>query len=646
MRLGSYHFDIREVKERLTVIIVIIVGLLSILTVRLFYLQVYKGDIYRRFSEKNRITKLWIPARRGIIYDRNLNRIAGNRPSFNLTMTRAYVPNLHDTLFYLDELIKLEEDNLSERLKSIKRFHKYRPKTILIDMSRDHLALVETHKTNDLMKGINIDDTNIRHYFYNEIGAHLIGYIGEINERGLRELNRKEGVPKYKLGDFTGKFGIEKKYEEYLRGIDGIKAVEVDARGRIREEELIGEIYKKDLERKPKPGLGIVLNVDAELQKVSYESFKEGESGAIVAINPANGEILVLVSYPSFNPEIFAKRISKEKWAELNDNPFLPLIDKTVMGQYPPGSTYKMILLIAALEEGLIDKKFHVTCYGKFRFGNRTYRCHKEKGHGKVGLRDSIIKSCDVFYYKLGLKLGVDKIAEWAKKFGFGTNVGLGMNNEKEGLVPTSEWKYKAKKEKWQPGETISIAIGQGFNLATPIQLANYMATIANGGRLYKPYLLKTIITEKSDYDLENAVKPTLIKDLNLKEDTLKIVHEALHGVVNNPAGTAYWFARTKKVPISGKTGTAQVVALEKSEELDERRFKDHALFVAYAPSEDPKIALAVVVEHGGHGSSGASPKAKMIIEKYMEILEERRSADEVVEYSDEKKIEASNKEE
>jgi penicillin-binding protein 2 len=424
------------------------------------------------------------------------------------------------------------------------------------------------------------------------------------------------------MGDLTGKFGLEKKYEKYLRGYDGIRAVEIDARGRIRTGTPLEQISTSDLERKAVQGLNIKLSIDLDIEKVAYNVFGEGEAGSLVAMNTKNGEIIAMVSKPSFDPSLFAGRIERKIWDGFNQDPNLPLMDRAIRGQYPPGSVFKIIVAIAALEEKEIDQNTNINCGGGVQFANRFYRCWKKEGHGVVNVRKGLVQSCDSFFYRVGLKVGVDRIAKYAKMLGLGERSGILLNNEKSGLIPSSEWKKRFYGEKWYDGETLSTSIGQGYNQVTTLQLARMISAIANKGKLFVPKLLLSVSDiNNNKIDTENVVdeEPEII---TISEKTWKIIHEALAGVMNEPGGTAYWSGRMEKYIGAGKTGTAQVVKMAsgervKSEELD-YRYRDHALFVAFAPVSDPEIGVAVITEHGGHGSSAAAPKAKAVIEAYL----------------------------
>ena len=437
--------------------------------------------------------------------------------------------------------------------------------------------------------------------------AHILGYVGEISNAELE----KDSYSEYKSGDIVGKYGIERCLDEYLRGESGGEQVEVNVDGRRLK--VLGRVASV-------PGYNIALTIDAGLQKVSRDAFT-GQEGIAIVMDPRDGSILAMVSKPSFDPNLFNRGISEDDWNKLSSDPMSPLQNKAISGQYPPGSTYKLIVAAAALQEGLIttDKKF--SCDGTYRMGNRVFRCWKKKGHGAVDLHRAIVESCDVYFYNLGELLGVNKLAEYAREFGLGSKSGVILPGEKGGLVPTKEWKLRRVKEPWQKGETTSLAIGQGFVLVTPLQLLNAYCAVANGGSLYKPRIVKEIVTAKGEVIKE--FPPEKKATLAISKENIDTLRYALWGVVNEDRGTGR-VLRRKERDVSGKTGTAQVIKMpEDGEDVDKEeipyKFRDHALFVCFAPYDNPEIAVAVIVEHGGHGGSVAAPVARKIIDWYFQ---------------------------
>jgi penicillin-binding protein 2 len=468
----------------------------------------------------------------------------------------------------------------------------------------EKVALVETNALN--LPGIYIDVSPIRLYLDGEILAPVIGYTGEISKEDIEKSNDK-----YTYGEVLGKHGLEKYFDDYIRGRSGAELVEVNVHGK--------EIRNLGM-NKPVSGYNMTLTIDADLQKAAWQAL-EGKAGSAVVLDTRDGSVLAMVSSPSFDPNLFNNGISNDQWNELQNNPFAPLSNKAISGQYPPGSTYKLIVAAAALEEGVITPDTKVLCKGSFTLGNRTYRCWNKHGHGYVDLHRAIVESCDVYFYTVGKMLGVDKIAQYAKLFGLGEVAGIDLPGEKSGLVPTKEWKLKRRKSAWQLGETISISIGQGFNLITPLQLANAFAAFANGGTLWKPYLVKYI--ESTDGKIYKEFLPEKKGEVKLSPKTIEILNGALWGVVNEPGGTGH-AASIPGIDVCGKTGTSQVLGLPADEKARRRKVlgafqKDHALFACFAPLRNPEIAVAVVLENAGGGGAVAAPVARRILSAYFE---------------------------
>ncbi|MDP6560683.1 MAG: penicillin-binding protein 2, partial [Candidatus Binatia bacterium] len=421
---------------------------------------------------------------------------------------------------------------------------------------------------------------------------------------------KKLGNLGYGMGDEIGQSGLEKRWEEFLRGRDGGQQVEVDVLG--REVRVLHQVQEL-------PGHSVFLTIDRDLQESAYKAL-EGKAGAIVVMQVNSGAISALVSSPSFDPNAFAGGISSKEWSTLKDNKARPLHNRAIQGQYPPGSIYKIVLAIAALEEGAIDPERSLTCQGSMAFGNRVFRDWKKGGHGTVDLHKAIVESCDVYFYQLGQRLGVDRIARYSRMLGLGTKTGIALDGEKKGVIPDTQWKRKRYKQPWFPGETLSVAIGQGYVSVTPIQIARLMAAVANGGKLYRPWFVRRV--ESFDRTPVRNYGPDLLNSISLKEDTLAHVRKALRDVVGSQRGTGKR-ARSDRVEIAGKTGTAQVAEMRgesvKSEHLP-YAIRDHAWFATYAPATEPEIAVVVLVEHGGHGGSAAAPLAKKVIDKYFSL--------------------------
>jgi len=595
--------DAEWYRQRVTGVMICVLAAFAVLLTRLVYLQVIKGQEYRLLSLNNRIRLQSIDPPRGLIYDRNGDVLVENRPSFDVSITLKDAGKVETTVEKVSEHLGVPPGELMLRLKTSRGSSAYKPILLKQDIGRDALASIEAHKYD--LPGITVDVKLRRHYLNVRDAAHLIGYLSEISPG---ELAGKK-YPGRRRGDFIGKFGAEKAYENNLRGTRGGRQVEVNANGQVV------RVLKTVA---AKPGQDIYLTIDHALQKKA-ESLLRGVAGAAVAMEPGSGRILALASSPAFDQNYFAAGMSHEQWDSLISNPFRPMENKAIQGEYPPGSTYKIITALAGLEEGVIDENTEVFCPGFYRFGNRTYRCWKRGGHGQVKLNKAITESCDVYFYKVGELLGVDRLAWYATASGLGTPTGINLDKEAKGLIPTAAWKKRRTGVPWQKGETLSVAIGQGFNLATPLQMVGMMAAIANGGTRYKPTILETVKT--SDGRILHQSEPRVIGKLPVSESTLAMVKAGLWAVVNSDHGTARG-SRLADIEISGKTGTSQVISRKKDDTRpeDERpaHLRAHAWFVAYAPSENPAIAVAVLIEHGEHGSGAAAPVARELIKTYL----------------------------
>ncbi len=474
------------------------------------------------------------------------------------------------------------------------------------DISRNQLAIIESHKFD--LPGIHIDIEPTRHYIYKKSAAHLLGYLGQVNSEELKSGK----YPKVKTGDSIGRYGIEKSFQKFLQGKRGGRQIEVDANGRTIK-------VLKTVE--PVAGLDLNLTLDLALQQTA-EKMLEGKDGTVIALDPNNGDVLVMASSPSFDQNDFIGGISSKKWKKLIEDPGKPMNNKAIQAEYPPASTYKILTSFAGLEEKHIDMNTTAYCPGFFKYGNRIYRCWKKPGHGEVDIIDGLAQSCDVFYYQTGDKIGVDTLAQYAKGSGLGKKTGIALENERKGLIPTSAWKKKRFNEPWQGGETLSIAIGQGYNLVTPLQMAVFISAVGNGGTLYRPRIVKTI--QDSQGQTIKRIEPEITGGLPAGKETLALVKKALLKVVHSERGTARGI-RLNHVEIAGKTGTAQVFSIKKGEKVDtedlDYSLRDHAWFVCYAPADAPLIAVSVMIEHGEHGSSAAAPIAGALVKQYTQKL-------------------------
>jgi len=574
-----------------------------ILFARLFYLQLIEGPEFRRLSENNCIRLQSISPPRGLIFDCNGELLVDNRPAFDLYITLKDAAPIKQTIENLSRYTGVSTEILTSKISAAKRTPSYKPILLLQDFGRDVLAAVEVHRYN--LPGVTVNIQPRRHYIHRKYAAHLLGYLSEINSEELSSGKYKD----CKSGDYIGKFGVEKVFENYLRGEHGGRQVEVN---------VAGQVIRVLQTVEAKPGCNIYLTIDHQLQEKT-ETLLNGKAGAAIAMNPANGEILAMVSSPSFDQNDFVNGLSHEAWNALISNPRRPMINKAIQGEYPPASTYKIITAMAALEEGIIDKTTTLYCSGRYKCGDRVFRDWKEQGHGTLNIVDALAQSCDIFFYQIGQKLGVDRLAWYARACGLGDLTGIILDHENRGLVPTAAWKKRRTGVAWQAGETLSVAIGQGYNLVTPLQMLVSISAVANDGNRYRPLIFRKIETQEGELVLHGNSKKVGV--LPASGHTLDIIAEGLFKVVNHKNGTGF-NARITGIKMSGKTGTAQVVGRVGDEIAGEREFpyhlKPHAWFAAYAPSDDPTIAVVVFVEHGEHGSSVAAPIASEMIKTYL----------------------------
>ncbi|RUM92575.1 MAG: penicillin-binding protein 2 [Thermodesulfatator sp.] len=566
---------------------------------RLWYLQVMQGKYFRLLSEKNSVKSIRLQPYRGNILDRSGRLLAGVEPSFNIGIVLKDAGNIEGLLSRLEPLI--DEPSMSVRMKLVaaKGQPAYLP--VIIKRNADWKTVARIEARLYELPGVVVEVAPSRLYPYGKIAPHLLGYLAEVSLEQLKSERYSHAVP----GDLVGKYGIEARFEQELAGESGYKRVKVDARGRM---------IRVVEEKMPKSGQDLTLTIDLDLQLAAEEALSD-RPGAVVALDPRNGQVLVMASSPKFDPSIFANGLSREEWKALNDPLYSPLVNKAIQGQYAPGSTFKPLMAAAGLNEHVINMHSSFFCSGSMRLGRRRFRCWKKGGHGRTDLYKGLVQSCDVYFYNVGLKLGVDRISKYAFGFGLGKKTGIDLPGEKSGRVPTRKWKYRRYKEAWQKGETLNYSIGQGFLLVTPLQLSRMMAAIANGGILYRP---EYVLGEPADRQGTVPVKPAI----------LKTIRQVLAGVIEDPHGTARR-CRIPGIRVGGKTGTAQVVRQVKRKQ-DEKmawKFKDHALFIAFAPVDDPQIAVAVIIEHGGHGGSAAAPVARAVIERWLQLRSPKPSS-------------------
>jgi penicillin-binding protein 2 len=594
--------EVNKLKKRTDLATLAIIFFIAVVIARLWFLQIHNGALYREKADNNRVRMLDIIAPRGNILDKEGRPIITNRPCFNIVWVKEDSPDPDEIIKKLSVILNEEIAVLLKKVREAADNPRHIP--ILLKEDIDWKTLVYIENNHYELPGIRIEVLPRRKYLYGDMGSHMIGYTGEINQQELNERKWED----YQPGDQIGKRGFEKLYEEDLRGEKGTLYTEVDAHG-FEQRELKG--------KEPLPGNDLQLTVDLDLQREAEKAMVD-KAGAVVAMDVNSGRILAFASAPPLHLEDFVGGISTEKWQALLDDIKRPLVHKTIQGQYPPGSTYKIVTALAGLAKGVISPDTVFYCTGSMPFGNRRYGCWKKSGHGPISLHRALAESCDIYFYKVGLLVGVDVLAEYANDLGLGHKSGIDFEYEKSGLIPTANWKKLAKGESWQEGETLSIAIGQGFNLVTPLQVCLMTSALANGGRLYKPFLVEKIIDPEGQVIKEN--EPIVDVELVGMDKYLALIRDGLVAAVNDQHGTGSE-ARLKKVTVAGKTGTAQVVTMEKFNEVDEKdveyKHRDHAWFTSFAPAENPEIAVTVLVEHGGHGGSAAAPVAKKILEKY-----------------------------
>jgi len=579
------------------------------LLVRAWYLQVLQTNQYRGMADNNRVRLVEMEAPRGFLYDRNGNLLVNNAPSFNLYLVLEDIPDLEETLKRIGELIGTSEAELHQKISSKKNCVPFRPLKVKSDLSLKEVALIEAHLLD--LPGVKIEAEVKRNYIYGSLAAHLLGHVGEVSPEQLEQEATKGEIS---LGSIVGQYGVEKTYDTWIRGKPGQKSIEVDAQGHERRILRVKE---------PVKGNDLYLTLDLELQRIAEETL-EDKSGAVVAMDPWTGDILVMASHPPFDPNLLSGVLTPEVWEALANHPGRPMNNRAIQGQYPPGSVFKIVVSSAFLETDTLPPNFTVNCNGGLWFGNRIFRDWKRAGHGSVSLYQAFVQSCDVFFYQVGDKLGVDTLAEFSRRFGLGRPTGIPLASEKSGLIPTTEWKQRARGELWYPGETLSVAIGQGYVTVTPMQLATMVSSIATRGYQYQPRILKVMKGPKGNLDESPPVLRGVVK---LREKTLEALHRGLEGVVSEEKGTGR-AAFSTLVSIGGKTGTAQVIGAKPwmTEQNMPRQFKDHAWFVAMAPMDRPRIVVVVLVEHGGHGGSAAAPVAKKLIEEF--IKRDRQTSD------------------
>jgi len=605
----NHQREIFHFRLRLVVSIGFVLVLLAILVARLFYLQVVRHHHYQTLAESNRIAIVPIVPNRGLILDRNGVELARNYSGYTLEINQSKVKNLEATINDLSTLVEVTK-------KDRKRFKK------LLTESRNFETLVIRNRLSDeevarfaaqqyRFPGVEIKARLFRDYPYGDKMSHLLGYIGRINQTDAQELEDSKLAANYQGSDYIGKTGLEQSYESDLHGTTGIEQVEVDSGGRA---------VRMVSSTPPVSGSTLILSIDARLQEIAEQSFGNYR-GALVAIDPNNGEVLAFVSKPGYDPNPFIDGIDTQSWDELNNSPDVPLNNRALRGQYPPGSTIKPFMALAGLNYKVRSPEETITDPGVFYLpgSSRQYRDWKAGGHGSVNMFKAIVVSCDTYFYGLATEMGIDNIYNYLFRFGFGEKTGIDMEGEVSGLLPSAEWKSKRYQDIWYPGDTVSVGIGQGYNLVTPTQLAFVTATLANDGVAYKPHLVKEVRSAQDEE--KRLIASEVLYDLHIDPKHLDLVKKAMVAVTQ-PGGTAVYASLGTPYKIAGKTGTAQVISMKQGEKYDaekiDERHRDHAWFIAFAPAEKPMIALTVLVENGGHGGGTAAPIARKVLDYYL----------------------------
>jgi penicillin-binding protein 2 len=608
--LRNYQRELREFQLRLGVAGLAVLVAFGLLAARFVYLQVLHHDHYAAKAEDNRIAIVPLPPNRGLIVDRNGLVLARNYSGYTLEIYPRRVKSVEETIEQVAELVEISPRDRARFRKLLAETRNAESLPIRSRLSDEEVAKFAAQRY--LYEGVEIKARLFRHYPFGDLASHVIGYMGRVNIADQVRFEQEGVEANYRGTDFIGRAGVEASYQHELHGTTGFEQVEIDAAGRgIR-----------PLTKTPSlPGSNVALTLDMRLQHVAETAFGE-RRGALVAIEPSTGGVLAFVSKPGFDPNLFVDGIDPQSWAELNNSPDRPLNNRAIAGVYPPGSTFKPFMALAALDLGKRTPRSTINDPGDFFFGDRRFRDSKPGGHGIVDLYKSIVVSSDTYYYQLANDMGIDAIAAYMKHFGFGARTGIDLQGEATGVLPSPEWKMarfrRPEQQRWYPGETISIGIGQGYNAYTPIQLAQAMATLASGGAMYRPHLLAYVDNPRTGE--RRHVKPELVQQVPGRPEHFEFVKRAMAGV--NKEGTGARAFAGAQYTSGGKTGTAQVIAIKQGEKYDEEkvaeRHRDHSWFVAFAPLESPKIALAIIVENGGFGARAAAPIARTMLDYYL----------------------------
>ncbi|MEW5904899.1 MAG: penicillin-binding protein 2 [Pseudomonadota bacterium] len=585
------------------------VGLfLLLLLARLFYLQVWKNEYFDTLAESNRIFVVPIVPNRGVITDRNGVVLARNYAGYTLEVSPEKIKDLDATIAEIGKVVEIKPKDLRRFKKLMSERRSLQTLPVRTRLTDEELARFAAQSFR--FPGVEIKARLFREYPFSDTTSHLLGYIGRINQKELDELDKRDELANYMGSDYIGKTGIEERYEKAMHGVTGFEQIEVDAGGRA---------VRMLSRTPPQSGKDLQLTLDATLQQVAVEAFG-AYRGALVAIDPTNGEILAFVSKPGYDPNLFIDGIDSESWDALNNSPEVPLNNRALRGQYPPGSTIKPFMALAGLHYNARAPEMEISDPGVYTLpgSSHVYRDWKKGGHGRVDLFKSVVVSCDTYYYGLATELGIDRMHEFLDLFGFGKRTGIDLEGEVPGLLPSADWKMKRHGQIWYPGDTVSAGIGQGYNLVTPLQLAFATATLANDGVAYQPHLVKEM---RLAGDMAPSTAPQPLFDLHIPPAHLDLVKRAMAAVIK-PGGTAVGAFYGVGYPVAGKTGTAQVITIKQGEKYEADKIseynRDHAWFIAFAPADKPRIALAVLAENGGHGGSTAAPIARKVLDYYL----------------------------
>jgi len=618
--IKDHYFEKRLFVSRIILAVAIMVLLLGIIVARLVQLQIREYDFFAEKSQGNRVRIEALPPTRGLIFDRRGRILAENLPAYQLELIPEQVPDLKRTLARLAELGLIRSEDIPRFNGLSQTGPRFKPITLRFRLTDDEIAIFANQRPR--FPGVDFQPRLVRHYPDGDLTAHVIGYVGALSTADLERLD----AAAYAGTAQTGKTAVEHFNESMLYGKVGFRQVVTNARGRqvpAEARDIAGSLLEGEA---PTPGHNLYLSIDLDLQRVATEALA-GKRGAIVAIDPNNGEILALVSAPSFDPNAFATGMSRSEFNELQNNEDRPLFNRAVMGSYPPGSTIKPMLSLAALETGATNLTRRTVCIGYYSLPGSThrYRDWKPGGHGEVDLHDAISQSCDVYFYEISRNIGIDRMHYYLDQFGLGKETGLDMVDEADGLVPSRAWKRQAFRERadqvWFPGETVIASIGQGYMLASPLQLANATAALAARGKRFRPHLVAAF--EDPLTGRRTLIAPERLPDVNIENDFFwDSVLAAMHDVMQSNTGTARAAGRDAPYQMAGKSGTSQVISISQDEEYDEEqideRLRDHALFISFAPFENPRIAVAVIVENGSSGSRVAAPIARAMMDEYL----------------------------